>query len=60
VRCLRTKQGVRGIISQVLFACKLAEGSQVTPHVIKIMGYLETLDKLDCELKDDLATDVIL
>jgi hypothetical protein len=27
---------------------------------IKMMGYIETLDKLGCELKDDLATDVIL
>jgi hypothetical protein len=25
-----------------------------------MMGYFETWDKLDCELKDDLATDVIL
>jgi hypothetical protein len=25
-----------------------------------MMGYLETLNKLGCELKDDLATDVIL
>jgi hypothetical protein len=28
--------------------------------VIKMMGYLETLDKLGCEFKDDLATNVIL
>jgi hypothetical protein len=25
-----------------------------------MMGYIETLDKLGCELKDDLAIDVIL
>jgi hypothetical protein len=43
-----------------LFACKLADDSLVSPHVIKMMGYIETLDKLGCELKDDLATDVIL
>jgi hypothetical protein len=47
-------------ISKILFACKLAEGSPISPHVIKMMGYLETLDKLGCELRDDLATDVIL
>jgi hypothetical protein len=46
-------------ISKALFAYKLAEGSSVSPHVIKMMSYLETLDKLGCELKDDLATDVI-
>jgi hypothetical protein len=47
-------------ISKALFACNLVEGSPVSPHIIKIMGYIETLDKLGCELKDDLATDVIL
>jgi hypothetical protein len=47
-------------ISKVLFACKLAEGSPVSPHVIKMMGYIETLIRLGCEIKDDLATVVIL
>jgi hypothetical protein len=47
-------------ISKALFACKLADGSPVSPHVIKMMGYIDTLDKLCCELKDDMATDVIL
>jgi hypothetical protein len=28
--------------------------------VIKIIGYIETLDKLGCKLKDDLTTDMIL
>jgi hypothetical protein len=43
-----------------LFASKLAEGSSTSPHVINMMCYLETLDKLGCEIKDDLATNVIL
>jgi hypothetical protein len=47
-------------ISKVLFAYKLAEGGSVNPHVIKMMGYIETLAQLGCELKDDLTTDVIL
>jgi hypothetical protein len=47
-------------ISEALFACKLAEGSPVSPYVIKMMGYIETLIKLGCEIKDDLSTDVIL
>jgi hypothetical protein len=47
-------------MSNAFFACKLAEGSPGNPHVIKIMGYIETLTKLGCEIKDDLATDVIL
>jgi hypothetical protein len=61
VECLRTRQGLRGIISQkALFACKLAYGSPVSPHVIKMMDYIETLNKLGSKLKDDLTTDVIL
>jgi hypothetical protein len=47
-------------ISKSLFACKLAEGSPVSPHVIKMIGYIETLDRLGSELHPDLATDVIL
>ena len=33
-------------ISKYLFSCKLAEGSPVSPHVIKMIGYIETLDRL--------------
>jgi hypothetical protein len=47
-------------ISKALFVCKLTEGSPVSPHVIKMMGYIETLTKLGCEIKDDLGTNVIL
>jgi hypothetical protein len=47
-------------ISKSMFGCKLVEGSSVSPHVIKMMGYIETLTKLGCEIKDDLTTDVIL
>ena len=47
-------------ISKSLFSCKLAEGSPVSPHVIKMIGYIETLDRLGSELHDDLAVDVIL
>jgi hypothetical protein len=64
-------QGLRGMfenqarterynISKALFACTLAEGSLISPHVVKMMGYIETLDKFGCELKDDLATVMIL
>jgi hypothetical protein len=47
-------------ISKALFACKLVEGSPVSPHVIKMIGYIKTLTKLGCKIKYDLATDVIL
>jgi hypothetical protein len=47
-------------ILKALFACKMAEGSLVNPHVIKMMGYIETLTMLGCEIKDDLTTNMIL
>jgi hypothetical protein len=47
-------------ISKALFVCKLIEGSPVSPHVIKMVGYIETMSKVGCEIRDDLATDVIL
>jgi hypothetical protein len=37
-------------ISKSLFACKLSECSSVSPHVIKMIGYIETLDRLGSEL----------
>jgi hypothetical protein len=42
-------------ISKLLFACKLANGSPVSPHVIKMIAYIETLEKLGSELKSDLC-----
>ena len=47
-------------ISKSLFSCKPVEGSPASPHVIKMIGYIETLDRLGSELHDDLAVDVIL
>jgi hypothetical protein len=47
-------------ISKSLFSVKLTEGRPISPHMIKTIGYIETLDKLGCELNDDLAIDVIL
>ena len=47
-------------ISKTLFSCRLAEGSPVSPQVIKMIGYIESLRKLGSTLEDGLATDVIL
>ena len=47
-------------ISKSLFACRLAENGSVSPHVIKMIGYIENLEKLGAALHPDLATDVIL
>ena len=45
---------------KALFGSKLAEGSPVSPHVIKMIGYIEALDRLGIELDPELAMDVIL
>ena len=45
---------------KALFGSKLAEGAPVSPHVIKMIGYIESLQTLGFPLDDDLATDVIL
>ncbi|KAL4384497.1 hypothetical protein GQ457_15G019100 [Hibiscus cannabinus] len=46
--------------SKALFQCKMNEGFPVGAHVIKMMGYIQTLEKLGFPLKNELATDVIL
>ncbi|VFQ83137.1 unnamed protein product [Cuscuta campestris] len=39
---------------------KLETGNPVGPHVLKIIGQIETLEKLDAPLHPMLATDLIL
>ncbi|KAK8696648.1 hypothetical protein V6N13_001780 [Hibiscus sabdariffa] len=46
--------------SKALFQCKMSEGSPVGAHVIKMMGYIQTLEKLGFALNDQLAVDVVL
>ncbi|KAK8680799.1 hypothetical protein V6N13_109737 [Hibiscus sabdariffa] len=46
--------------SKALFQCKMTEGTPVGAHIIKMMGYVQTLEKLGFPLKNELATDLIL
>ncbi|KAK8502801.1 hypothetical protein V6N12_073851 [Hibiscus sabdariffa] len=46
--------------SKALFQCKMSEGAQVGAHVIKMMGYIQMLEKLGFALNNELAIDVIL
>ncbi|KAK8499447.1 hypothetical protein V6N12_012501 [Hibiscus sabdariffa] len=46
--------------SKALFQCKMIEGTPVGAHIIKMMGYVQTLEKLGFPLKNELATDLIL
>ena len=39
--------------------CKLKEGDPLSPHVIKMIGYVQALDRLGFPLLDELATDVV-
>ncbi|KAK8680566.1 hypothetical protein V6N13_109508 [Hibiscus sabdariffa] len=38
--------------SKALFQCKMTEGTPVGAHVIKMMGYVQTLEKLGFSLKE--------
>ncbi|KAL4302067.1 hypothetical protein GQ457_10G012170 [Hibiscus cannabinus] len=46
--------------SKALFQCKMSEGSPVGAHVIKMMGYIQRLEKLSFALNDELAINVVL
>src|ERR1041384_2005747 len=43
-----------------LMDCKLKEGDPLSPHVIKMMGYMQALDRLGHPLTSESATDTIL
>ena len=47
-------------ISNSLFVCKLTEGSLVSPHVIMMIGYIKSLERLGSPLNTALAIDVVL
>ncbi|KAL4290252.1 hypothetical protein GQ457_14G014440 [Hibiscus cannabinus] len=46
--------------SKALFQCKMSEGFPVGAHVIKIMSYIQTLEKLSFALNDEFTIDVVL
>jgi hypothetical protein len=47
-------------VSKAFLGCKLAEGATVGPHVIKMVGYSQRLEKLGFPIGQELATDFIL
>ena len=47
-------------VSKALFNSKLSEGNPVGPHVLKMIGYVENLERLGFPLGKELATDFIL
>ena len=46
--------------TKALHSCKMAEGTSVSAHVLKMKGYIEHIDRLRFPLSQELATDLIL
>ena len=47
-------------ISEKFFNCKMEEGSSVSEHAIKMSGYTQRLEQLDCKIPEELAIDRVL
>jgi hypothetical protein len=47
-------------VYRALFQAKLAKGSPVSPHMLKMIGYVGNLTRLGFPLGNELATDLIL
>ena len=50
----------RFVTTKALTSCKMAPGTSVSAHVLKMKGYIDTLEKLDVPIRRELATDLIL
>ena len=50
----------RFVTTKALTSCKMALGTSVSAHVLKMKGYIDTLEKLDSPIRKELATDLIL
>ena len=45
---------------RALLSCKLTANGSVSPHVLKMKGHLEHLDKLSLKIEQQLVIDIIL
>ena len=50
----------RSKITLAFTRCNMAEGSSVNQHMLKMLGYLEKLEKLNAPMHADSAEDIIL
>jgi hypothetical protein len=50
----------RYAISEKFFNCKMEEGSSVSEHAIKMSGYTQRLEQLDCKIPEELKIDRVL
>jgi hypothetical protein len=47
-------------ISEKFFNCKIEEGSSISEHAIKMSGYTQHLEQLDCKIPEELKIDRVL
>lgn len=47
-------------VSRALLGCRLKEGDPLSPHVIKMVGYLQSLDRLGFPVSKEFAIDIVL
>ena len=46
--------------SELFFSAKMEEHSSVSEHVVKMSGYVQRLNALECKTPDELAIDRVL
>src|ERR1041385_263241 len=46
--------------SEAFFSAKMDEHSSVGEHVVKMSGYIQCLNALECQIPDELAVDRVL
>src|SRR5664279_227056 len=47
-------------VSRAILRCRLREGKPLSPHVIKMVGYMQSMDRLGFPVSKEFATDIIL
>jgi hypothetical protein len=50
----------RYAISKKFLTCKMEEGSSIIDHTIRMMGYTQRLEQLECKLPEDLKIERVL
>jgi hypothetical protein len=46
--------------SELFFSAKMEEHNSVSKHVVKMSGYVQRLNNLECTISNELATDRVL
>jgi hypothetical protein len=47
-------------VTKGFVGCRMVEGSSVNAHMLKMMSYVEQLEKLECPVDKGLVTDIVL